>query len=117
MEAGVYGRCKRKFTRIKVSLDLSKSLKQMVQSENVVEDICILLLYKRLHNFCYLYGKLGHLQSDCDDQESAENQPTSGKGDVGVRRSKRSEPLVALIPVGRQVLPSKHLERKSLRRI
>lgn len=70
------------FARMKVSLDISKPLKQgvWVKSDNALEDICILLLYARLPNFCYMCGKIGHLQRDCHIQVSTDNQSPFATG-------------------------------------
>lgn len=63
IEASEDGRCKGKFARMRMSLDLSKPLRQgvWVQKENENESICIILLYERLPTFCYKCGKIGHV--------------------------------------------------------
>lgn len=65
IETNEGGSCAGKYARIRVMLDLSKHLRQgiWVKQENLIDEICIILLYGRLPQFCYLCGCLGHVLS------------------------------------------------------
>lgn len=67
IEGSEDGSCAGKYARIQVMLDISKPLRQgiWVKQENLSEEICIILLYERLPQFCYLCGCLGHVLRDC----------------------------------------------------
>lgn len=81
VEAGDDGRCKDKFVRVRISLDITKSLRQgvLIQPENEEEEeICILLLYERLPNFCYMCEKIGHVLRNCGEQGPAEAETKFG---------------------------------------
>lgn len=56
---------------IRVSLNINLLLRQClwVNSQQAQDNICIILVYEKLPNFCFKYGKLGHVHRDCDNQE------------------------------------------------
>lgn len=70
VEAGADGMCAGRYARIRMMIDISKSLQQgiWVQPENSLEEICIILLYERLPNFCFECGKLGHVKRGCEEK-------------------------------------------------
>ncbi|XP_075499819.1 uncharacterized protein LOC142538372 [Primulina tabacum] len=77
-DEGDEGSCTGRYDRIRVSLDINEPLRQClsVRSEQEQEDICIILLYEKLPNFCYNCGKLGHVQRDCEAHtEDSSNLP------------------------------------------
>lgn len=85
IEASEDGSCAGKLSQIRVMLDISKPLRQgiwikqenfiddWIKQEKFIDEICIILLYERLPQFCYLCGCLGHVLRDCvnsiDDQK------------------------------------------------
>ncbi|XP_073041756.1 uncharacterized protein [Primulina eburnea] len=74
------GNCTGKFVRVRVLLDITKPLLQglRVKPEEAEEEICILLLYERLPNFCYLCGRLGHVLKECVDHRDEDPVPSYG---------------------------------------
>ncbi|KAK4413609.1 hypothetical protein Salat_2773600 [Sesamum alatum] len=52
--------------RIRVSLDITKPLRRVLKLRTSMGDELLLSLsYKRLPNYCYLCGRLGHLSKSC----------------------------------------------------
>lgn len=71
VEAGEDGGCVGKYTRVRVSLDITKPLMQgiWVQPEQSQDEICIILVYERLPNFFFVCGRLGHVLKDCGEKD------------------------------------------------
>lgn len=67
VDVGEDGSCTGKFARIRVMMDISKPLRQgiWVKQERLEDEICILLRYERLPQFCFQCGCLGHSLRDC----------------------------------------------------
>lgn len=71
VEAGEEKKCSGRYARIRISLDITKLLNKgfWVQFEKSSEEVCIILIYEKLPNFCFQCGKLGHVQRECDIKE------------------------------------------------
>lgn len=71
VESGEDGDCVGKYTRVRVNLDITKPLKQgiWVLPEQSQEKICIILVYERLPNLCFVCGRLGHVLKDCEAKD------------------------------------------------
>lgn len=71
VDEGDEGKCVGRYARIHVSLNINKHLRQCIwiKSDQEHDDICIILVYEKLPNFCFKCGKLGHIVRDCDSQE------------------------------------------------
>ncbi|KAK4394020.1 hypothetical protein Sango_1872800 [Sesamum angolense] len=55
--------------RIRVTIDITKPLKQVLKIRTVLgDDHLVTFTYERLPNFCYLCGCLGHLSRQCELQ-------------------------------------------------
>ncbi|XP_073309825.1 uncharacterized protein [Primulina huaijiensis] len=110
VDEGEEGKCSGRHARIRVSLNINHPLKQClwVKSHMGSDDICIIIVYEKLPNFCFNCGKLGHVQRDCDIQE--ENAPTlkfgnwlkasSVSGDKKVNTSKANTNYSSGSPTG-----------------
>lgn len=59
------------FLRLKVEVDLNLSMRRGALL-NLAElgKVWIQFQYEKLPNFCYICGKLGHVQAECDDDEA-----------------------------------------------
>ncbi|XP_073153566.1 uncharacterized protein [Henckelia pumila] len=80
IDSGEDGRCTGKFARVRVVLDFHKPLKQgiWITPENTTEEVCILLLYERLPNFCFMCGRLGHTLWHCEQKGEEAIEPQFG---------------------------------------
>ncbi|KAL5736317.1 hypothetical protein ACOSQ2_031105 [Xanthoceras sorbifolium] len=70
--SGTNGECLGKFIRVRVMVNVLNPLKRgirIVLGVKGVEDCNVLLCYEKLLNFCYFWGCLGHLISDCMDSD------------------------------------------------
>ncbi|TXG56775.1 hypothetical protein EZV62_018088 [Acer yangbiense] len=64
--------CWGKFMKVKVLIDISKSLKRWLRlkldkSTNI---LMVSLKYERLPEFCYVCGRIGHASKECFDEEA-----------------------------------------------
>ncbi|KAL3524845.1 hypothetical protein ACH5RR_013217 [Cinchona calisaya] len=57
-----------KFLRVRVSIDINKSLPRFIKLLFGGVSNIIFFQYKRLQNFCYHYGLLGHGEKDCESR-------------------------------------------------
>lgn len=57
-----------KFIRLRIKIDLTKPQRRDIMAS--MGGIWIVIKYKRLPNFCYTFGKLGHVDLDCAREES-----------------------------------------------
>lgn len=80
VDSGPDGLCVGKYARVRVVLDIIKPIEQgvWILPEHMSEEICILLLYERLPNFCFLCGRLGHVIRDFDDRIEGDSAFTFG---------------------------------------
>ncbi|KAL5759511.1 hypothetical protein ACOSQ2_018349 [Xanthoceras sorbifolium] len=62
--------CRGRFLRVKVQIDISRSLKRVVRMDVDGDLIVALLKYERLPEFCFACGKIGHGMRDCTDDEA-----------------------------------------------
>ncbi|KAL5776817.1 hypothetical protein ACOSP7_009743 [Xanthoceras sorbifolium] len=67
IDSGGGGDCLGKFIRVRILIDVGKLLKRGIRLAlgDVDKLASILVCYKRLPNFCYYCGLLGHLLRDC----------------------------------------------------
>ena len=66
VESDDNGECIGKYARAIILVDITKPLKKIIFLEQDEENkIPILVLYERLLDFCYCYGKLGHQFREC----------------------------------------------------
>ncbi|KAL5762582.1 hypothetical protein ACOSP7_018846 [Xanthoceras sorbifolium] len=68
IDASANGECLGKFIRVRVMINVLKPLKRGIRVAvrmKGIEDCNVLLCYKRLPNFCYYCGCLGHLIRYC----------------------------------------------------
>ncbi|KAL5821045.1 hypothetical protein ACOSQ3_022927 [Xanthoceras sorbifolium] len=68
VNTGESGECAGSFIRARVLVDVSKPLIRGLRVK-LEDDSCysVVVCYKRLPNFCYFYGRIGHLISKCCD--------------------------------------------------
>ncbi|KAK6145372.1 hypothetical protein DH2020_022192 [Rehmannia glutinosa] len=61
-----------RFARIRVQLHIDNPLKKFVsvQAGEEAEDIIILLVYKRLLDYCFACGRIGHTHKECTDENA-----------------------------------------------
>lgn len=80
VDEGDDGHCAGRFVRVRVSLNINKPLQQVIWilTKHSKEEICIILLYERLPNFCYKCGKIGHVERDYDKQETEGSESIFG---------------------------------------
>lgn len=57
------------FFRLRVTIDLMKSLLRGTMLNCIGREVCVLFKYDRLHNFCFACGKIWHQIKDCDDTD------------------------------------------------
>ncbi|TXG64273.1 hypothetical protein EZV62_011267 [Acer yangbiense] len=64
--------CWGKFMRVKVRLDISKPLKRWLRLKlgKSKEVTLVGLKYERLHDFCFVCGRIGHGIKECTDEEA-----------------------------------------------
>lgn len=57
-----------RYARIRVRIDISKPLKQFIRVSihSEEDDICVILVYERLPDFCYRCGCIGHSFRVCE---------------------------------------------------
>ncbi|KAK4387776.1 hypothetical protein Sango_2384200 [Sesamum angolense] len=93
------------FMRLRVAIDVTKPLPRVLKIRTVLGDEhTVTFTYKRLPNFCYLCGKLGHISKWCDSRfqsefvDPGENSPYGpwlravGRGDSRTRFPQTREP-------------------------
>ncbi|KAH9663933.1 CCHC-type domain-containing protein [Citrus sinensis] len=62
------GECLGPFLRLRISVDISKPLKKIIeleQEEEDAEDIPMRVMYERLPDFCFCCGRIGHQYREC----------------------------------------------------
>ncbi|XP_038716189.1 uncharacterized protein At4g02000-like [Tripterygium wilfordii] len=66
-----------KYLRVRIHIDITKPLKRvvMVTGEEGGAAIRVGVQYERLPNFCYMCGKLGHVDHDCEVGETDFPEP------------------------------------------
>lgn len=71
IDVGEGGLCLGRFARVKVLRPISQPLDKFVKLEtnDIGEDILIILLYERLPDFCFACGRVGHVAKFCEDEE------------------------------------------------
>ncbi|KAL5764614.1 hypothetical protein ACOSQ2_017208 [Xanthoceras sorbifolium] len=81
IDAGASGDCLGKYIRVRVVLDISKPLQRFlkVNMGNPGKDVIMLLRYKRLLQYCFGYGFIGHSMRECEHG--------SGVGDTRLKDS------------------------------
>lgn len=63
-----------KFMRLKVQVDLKKSMKRGTIVRYQGKDLKVFFRYERLPAFCFICGKLGHQMRECDDSENPDDE-------------------------------------------
>lgn len=60
--------------RLRVRLDISKPLRIgfMVNTEESSESCWVTIRYERIPEFCFLYGKIGHVVKECAERKVGE---------------------------------------------
>lgn len=55
------------YMRIRVRLNVTKTLKRVLKIQGPTGEVMVVnFSYERLPNFCYLCGKLDHIERDCE---------------------------------------------------
>lgn len=67
-----------KFIRVRVMVDILKPLRRGILMKIEGRRMWVKIKYESLANFCYCYGKLGHVELDCEDVEAKETQGEYG---------------------------------------
>ncbi|TXG47851.1 hypothetical protein EZV62_027145 [Acer yangbiense] len=64
--------CRGRFLRVKVRIDIDKPLKRFLKLEVDESERVVVapLIYKRLPEFCFACGKIGHNLKECPDDEA-----------------------------------------------
>lgn len=67
-----------KFLRIKVLVDVTKPLLRGMILVIGQRKIWVKIKYERSLNFCYVCGRLGHVDMDCDEENQVQDQQVYG---------------------------------------
>ncbi|KAL9417008.1 hypothetical protein AB3S75_040075 [Citrus x aurantiifolia] len=68
VETDAAGECFGQFLRLRISIDITKPLKKIIeleQEEEDADDIPMRVMYERLPDFCFCYGRIGHQYREC----------------------------------------------------
>lgn len=68
-----------KFLRIRVRVDITKQLRRGIMVPANGKKMWIMVKYERLPKFCYLCGKIGHVESDCENEEAKQYHSEYGE--------------------------------------
>lgn len=70
IDMGEVGTCLGRYLRIGIQVDVTKPLERGFNVElNDDKSVHVIVQYERLPNYCFDYGKLGHLKRECPDEE------------------------------------------------
>ncbi|KAH9751459.1 CCHC-type domain-containing protein [Citrus sinensis] len=73
IETDAVGECFREFLRLRISVDITKPLKKIIELEQEgddEDDIPIRLMYERLPDFCFCCGRIGYKYRECTHYKS-----------------------------------------------
>lgn len=75
VETDAVGDCFSEFLRLRISIDITKPLKKLIelQQEGEEEDIPMRVMYESLLDFCFCYGRIGHQYRECTHYKSQSN--------------------------------------------
>ena len=66
-----------KSLEVKILMDLHKpSPDEIVVEIEDGKDVCLSVKYEKLHNLCYFYGQVAHVEHDCWDKEEDDGEST-----------------------------------------
>ncbi|KAK9220854.1 hypothetical protein WN944_009278 [Citrus x changshan-huyou] len=68
VETDAAGECFGQFLRLRISVDITKPLKKIIeleQEEEYADDIPMRVMYERLPDFCFCCGRIGHQYREC----------------------------------------------------
>ncbi|KAL9458876.1 hypothetical protein AB3S75_007708 [Citrus x aurantiifolia] len=68
VETDAAGECFGQFLRLRISVDITKPLKKIIELEQEKEDaddIPMRVMYERLPDICFCYGRIGHQYREC----------------------------------------------------
>ena len=76
VETDAAGECIGQFLRMRISVDVTKPLKKIIELEQEGEDnedIPMRVMYERLPGFCFCCGRIGHQYRECVHYKSQSN--------------------------------------------